>query len=50
MKGGVESLVNTIEQLIATDELKRVDIHTDKAKVCIYKVTDKLVRIDVKFA
>lgn len=48
MKGEIESLIGTVEH-VKKGELKRIDFTTNEAKVSIYKVTDRLVRIDIKF-
>jgi len=48
MKEDLESLIEIIDKF-KNNELKRIDLHTDETQISIYKVSDNLVRIDVKF-
>ena len=48
MKEDLDSLIEIIDKF-KNNELKRIDLHTDETQISIYKVSDNLVRIDVKF-
>jgi len=48
IKEGLESLLNIATEKILNDDFKRLDLCTNEARISIYKVTEKLVRIDIK--
>lgn len=44
----LESLLNIATEKILNDEdFRRLDLHTNEARISIYKVSEKLVRIDI---
>ena len=48
MEEALKALDGLIKKLREGD-LKRLDIHSKDGKISIYKVTDRLVRIDFRF-
>lgn len=48
MEEGITSLIDVLEK-IKNNEINRLDIHTGDMKISMYRVSEKLVRIDITF-